>query len=710
MASQVAEGRFGNTLARWLVCALASMAPAALRAAPPDTVPALDVVPALRRQEHGKTSRLAALAQDGHRIHAQRGLATHPDWLAIMDWQPVSGLDALRIDAPRWTSYEMDLARFPVPDGRHDPVVDFAASVALARDDWRWFSCRFPVRARFLHLKGIVVETPLSERCHALRRWLDPARVEGIDLVYVAQRWRDASASMGHVLLRVREGGGGGQGDRTVMWVALDPPETPGYLLKGVSGGLRGGPKFETWGEVLTRYRLTEGRDMHIYRLVLDDAEKAALLASIAVRRGGRSRIGYAFFTENCATMLWKILRGVVPELPEHASWMFHPHELPSELLRSGRAEYRETVRARRSLGIDGEAQRARVEEELREGGWLDVDTREALAAMDEGVEARAAALRGLTRTVASSPAAGQALWARWADYTIDIEAFALDATLGEIRPHATSVAFEEALSLRASIPLVSGPPQTPTPQGTIGPSGSRLGRVLIGALADRGRPGAPRAAVAWDVSVVDEEPGESRVAQFRRTSRIRLLANRLAWSSNGRDLAIEENRLVLFETAERGRGFETEEGALGARLGSSFAVVTESRPRLGLPFAALVRWGPGLLVAGDPSTFDYLTLTAELEAAAYLGARYAEARVRGVARLGFEVAVQLGAPEHRWRSQASAGLFAQPGGFGAEWRAETRIDLTLDRRSGLGLHLAARWAMGDVAGDGWQALFGVFY
>ena len=51
---------------------------------------------------------------------------------------------------------------------------------------------------------------------------------------------------------------------------------------------------------------------MFVYALLMSPEERAWFVAGLAARRGAESGIAYAFFTENCATMAWKMLRALL--------------------------------------------------------------------------------------------------------------------------------------------------------------------------------------------------------------------------------------------------------------------------------------------------------------------------------------------------------------------------------------------------------------
>jgi hypothetical protein len=674
----------------------------------------------------GTIARLEVLAQIAHRVAQRHGFPESEAWRVLGAWSTRSGPSLLMFDEPRIDGVDRRVEAYPVPLGRHEPRVDFAASFALAHVEPQRFACQFPLRFRFLAAQGLVAgaERVDVRRCRDVRAWLDPDAVEAFELIYVSQRWQDAAASMGHVLLRLRlkrSGGdvGGDQTDPTVAWVAQDPPETPHYLLKGLTGGLSAGPKFDMWGDVRTRYLLQEGRDAHHYELQMTGDERRWFIAELAAQRARPASIAYAFFTENCATMAWKVLRSALPELPEHAGWLFHPHELASELLKAGRARHLGPSKARKGRGIAAEAARSAIEEQLRASGWAPREASDALSRMFGEPHERAEALAALKRAFerwwpdgrfAADDAERRALWLNWVDTTLDVEAFAIDTQHGRVAGHLTSEPFEAALALRATLVEASPPPAPPRPTGTVRASGSRRAHIMTGAWAERGRSRAVRGLLRWQAGVLDEDVGEPRQAAFRRSSRMRLLVNALTFSSDGADLALEEQRLTVLETSDYAPGFRTNASWLATRIGWNFALESFSRPRQGLDFGLVLRGGPALRLWGDADLVNHGLLKVELEANALVDRKRDGDFARAVGRVGFDIVTALGAPEHRWRLTAMIGAAAMPSGLGLEASLATGIDWVLDRTSGLTLRLEAAWRLGFVRGDGWESLVGIVW
>ncbi|MFO0746139.1 MAG: DUF4105 domain-containing protein [Myxococcota bacterium] len=641
-----------------------------------------------------RAGRLNWMAELGRRVDRQRALSSTTAWRAIMGWPAGEGPDAEAADR--------SLDRYPVPAGRGDPATDFAASVALAWLDPHAFACGFPLRARFLRDHDLA-PSPLeldAGRCGAFERWADLDHVEAIDVIYVAQKWSDAAATMGHVIFRVRPKADAvvdGPSQALVFsYVAKDSPDTPGYLVKGMTGGLTAGLKLERFGDTFARYSLAEGRDMQVYELVLTPEERRYLLAEVFAQKRGQMQVPYAFFSTNCATMAYDTLRAVLPDLPEHASILVHPHEVVSMLMAAGRARPRGVIAARQSRALHGEADREHTMHELA-GGDVRPEIDLVYARRWAPSSERAAALEALRTSLALRPpdAREARALATYLDDVLDIESFAVDQALPKPDEHASSPALDAALSLRAGLPRGPEPADpAPFPAAPIQRSGSR--HVGI-ATAWSGS----RALVSWSTAALAEEAGEARIVGLRRASRMRLLENVLTLSSAGRDVAIEEERLTVISTASWGAGVRTDAGWLAAHFGFGFGIETWSRPRDGMPFALRLSGGPGLTLAASADFARHLVLASETTLATWTGVGDGPL-ARATTGLALEAALPFGTPLLRLMARGRVAPAVDLDGLGLEAEARLAIDWVADPNEAIFLEVFASVAAGLPSGDGW--------
>ena len=595
--------------------------------------------------------KLAWVAELARRADEHRGYSRMTAWRTLMAWPDVG--DGAAPDT--------SLRRYPVPGGRLDPALDFRASVALAWLDPHRFSCDFPLRARFLVDHGLVRgPLPLEEgKCKAFERWADLERLEAIDVMYATPSWSDPSASMGHILFRIRHSGAkrltGPSFEPVFAYAAIDDPETPLYLLKGLVGELTASMTFEVMGEVQARYGQRESRDLILYELKLDARERRFLLAEVYAQRMKKMAVPYAFLTTNCATLAHELMRAVIPELPRKTSFLMHPHEVVSALLESGRA---------------------------KPIGMLPSDVTRTRAA---------------ERVIAAKPDEVSEI-----DAAIDLELWALGRRAA---PNASSPRLDALLDRRAQLPIGRAESAAhrvlPTPDAPVARSGSRARALAVG-LDDRGR-----LTTTWTMAVMDEPLGAPRVALLKRSGLIRLLASETTASWDG-TLRLERQRLVVLSTTTLG---DLPRSALGVWGGLGFATHLEMlvAPGEGLDFAAIWDGGPALTLAASEDFGHHLGLALRVELSAWSHAidRGQDGRVA----LGPELfaGVRLGHGHTLRVSGRARPGWSFPAGWAWGLEGEGRLDVMLSR-SGLFWRTtwSARWD--TPRRDGWELSTGLAF
>ncbi len=648
---------------------------------------------------------LVVLAQ---RLDAIEGYSRDPAWLAIMGWGS-PGETGLT-----WSSAALEEAagRYPTSGGKADPRADFAASVALA---WSApdFSCRFPLRARFLSERGLIpAPLPLDTGgCPSFEAWAALDAIEGVELIFTTPSWSDPAATAGHVLLRLRARQDLGVVSPTterVLSYAVDlslPENNEWRLFKGLVGIHKGQLLFNEGWEVAHRYNTLEQRDTLIYDLRLSRRELRDLMAQLWVQREAESRIPYYFFSINCARMTYDALRAVLPELRRRPAWFAHPHEVISALMAAGRLTPRGVHRSRRSKALIAEGARERLAEAL-----IPVVGFAALyEARWEPVEVREAALRrfaSVARLDALTPARRAAL-TEYLDALIDIENHALDADLGVFNDALTSGALDAALELRAQLPIQLARREDPFPEGAIKVSGSRRARARAGVNQDL------QPVARLRLSVVDEQPGEPRQVDLRRSSRFEFLSSETAIRWDGAEARLDEARLTLLSTANYGTHVRTTEGWLSSRTGFALDLSVQSLPSQGVPFGLWLRVGESLTLAHSDDDTAVLAVGLDLALASFAhqgaGPRGAQGPVGQVdaIRAGVgawaELALPLSAeglhPLRLW-GRATPSLNLAGPLFELELRAS--LDLLLSRDRGWMAGPFFQLNSGLVAADGW--------
>ncbi len=684
--------------------------------------------------------KLRFMAELAERVDARWHLSESPTWRAIMGWPEANESMALM---PPGDALDKGLLRYPVPQGKADPSADFRASLALAWLDEARFSCQFPLRARFLAQQSLTPgPLPLERgRCRAFEGWAHPDEVADIELIYVAQRWQDVTASMGHIVFRIRKRriDGGNDGSRVVgpssetafAYIAKDPADTPNYMFRGLTGGLTAGVELERFGDLWARYGVREGRDLHVYRLVLSDEERRFLLAEVFAQSRYDMKVPYAFLTVNCATMAYDTLRSLLPELPHRSDLLVHPHEVVSLLLEHGRAVPRGTIPARKTEAREAERRREALGDSLARTLTTLPQLARAHAARWSRPASRAATLRELVHALegdllrSAEPTASSAsreaidTLAAWADAVLDVEAFAVDQATHGYSPGASSPALEAALDLRSLLPaspryetgLHEPLDLQPLPAGPTRPSGSRRATVQVHALSPLSStdPTTTRLGLGWQTSVLDEDIGEPRLVTLARGSRMRLLVNELVVSSDGAGLTVERDRLVLVDSLTLGDGVRTDTGWVGARLGFGFGLELMSMPRIGLPFMVHLYGGPTLTLATSRDFSNHLALQLDLDAATWTRVAHGDALFRVTSGLVLEAGLALG-DAHRLRLRGRLAPGLDLGGGVLELSASLRLELALVPESGIFLVISGSYRHGAPVAPPLDATIGIAF
>jgi len=673
--------------------------PAASRVASALTPPLAAVLwPWPRLASPDMDDKLAWMAELGRRIDRKDHHSSSRAWRQIMHWpEPGDTLLAFDHAAP-----DTSLRRYPVPAGRADPAIDFAASVALGWLDARHFSCDFPLRARYLARHDLIpTPTPFDAgKCKAFERWADLESVQAVDVVYVTPSWSDASASMGHVIFRIRHAGSQRVTDQSqdpvIAYAAIDrQATTSAYLLKGLTGGLTASLKVEALGTVYRRYGIEEARDLVHYELVLSRDERRYLLGEVHAELRQKVAVPYAFLSVNCASLAYDLMASVLPELPDRKSLFTHPHEVVSRLLEARRATPKAVLPSRYTRAALAE-RRLDALMQTMPGGLSRLPGLARLEAQRTGsVTARHDAIVALDKALGESaldPGEARAL-ARYLDLLIDVETWAFDRR----DPPAKSPALDAASELRRRLPRLDDDGLLPLKEAALTPSGSRARAVQLG-LAGL------RPLLRLRLAVLDEATGEPRVILLRRGGRVTVLQSTTALAFDHDTLVLEEERLVLFDTATWGLGPLTELGWWRAHLGFHFGVEALMRPRQGLDFALRVRGGLGLTLAASPDFADHLVVGASIEGGTW---RPGLADVRLGAGLFVETGLALGDQRLRATLRALPG-WAFPAGFAWAVEASLSLDLVLARDLGLMLEpaLTVHWDL-PVA-DGWEVVLGL--
>ena len=166
------------------------------------------------------------------------------------------------------------------------------------------------------------------------------------------------------------------------------------------------------------------------------------------------------------------------------------------------------------------------------------------------------------------------------------------------------------------------------------------------------------------------------------------VLRSETALSLKDDSVQLEEERVVLFDSATWSFGPETQLGWWKSRLGFQISAETLSRPRDDLDFALRVRGGLNVTLLAGPDFADLLVVGVSFEGASWSAGN---ADVRLGAGMFMEACLALGDQRLRGSVRALPG-WSFPGGF--QWAVESSVGLALVLDRELGMVLQPSWTM----------------
>jgi hypothetical protein len=232
----------------------------------------------------------------GHRIDQANHWSGERDWKHLSDW-----------DSGRRAG-EMDLLAYATVQGATHRREDLATSVErysvpdlLPSDRFEEPRCMIPAKWRFLdsHFDRDPGPNPCADLADV---GLDPDEIVAIDIVFMAASTSSAASIAGHtaVALTFKSTETGITRQRSYALQA----HTGGlsglkYIARGLTGGWAGQVDENSYRGLAIRYSEGDDRDLHRYRLQLDDAQKRRVLERLDELQQAYRR-PYLFFTRNC--------------------------------------------------------------------------------------------------------------------------------------------------------------------------------------------------------------------------------------------------------------------------------------------------------------------------------------------------------------------------------------------------------------------------
>ncbi|MFN3201102.1 MAG: DUF4105 domain-containing protein [Bradymonadia bacterium] len=241
--------------------------------------------------------------------------ATHPQWLALLHMRPDCMGHMSEIDSPEF---------FISPEGVGDPLAEYHATRAAFEEGRRWRGtpderpqCRWPDRYNYV----AQMERWSAPRgpCPALDAYLRRVRPSAVSLVFSHYFLNNPASALGHVFLRLRQGGVDEGASPELLDTAVNFSADTGnadpvaYMLLGALGGFPGRFGLESHHEKVRTYAHFEHRDLWTYDLTLTEAEVKRLVLHLWAMQ--QAFFDYYFFDENCAYHLAGLLDAAAPRL-----------------------------------------------------------------------------------------------------------------------------------------------------------------------------------------------------------------------------------------------------------------------------------------------------------------------------------------------------------------------------------------------------------
>ncbi len=238
--------------------------------------------------------------QIAHALAHQLDQSQH--WSREQDWKHLSDWDSGR------RAGEKDLLAYATVQGATHRREDLATAIerysvpdVLPSDRFDEPRCMIPAKWRFLD--SHFDREPGPSACANLADvGLDPDQVVAIDIVFMAASTASAASIAGHtaVALTFKSTQTGITRQRSYALQA----HTGGlsglkYIARGLTGGWAGQVDENSYRGLAIRYSEGDDRDLHRYRLRLDDAQKRRVLERLDELQQAYRR-PYLFFTRNC--------------------------------------------------------------------------------------------------------------------------------------------------------------------------------------------------------------------------------------------------------------------------------------------------------------------------------------------------------------------------------------------------------------------------
>ncbi len=277
-----------------------------------------------------------------HAIDLERGISSSDAWKKLSGWTSLPVLGWLGLFNSPDNAEDKGYGRDYGKDSEKEDLATFAEEFFYPtprRDPEMRIHCRAPSKFAFFSHNLREPPTVLGQPCAPVESWIDPSKVEGLEILLASPSSISPASMAGHLLLRVRIKNSPADDDPIISFGADLPEDTTSGQM--ITGGITG--KFlstliETpLSQTVLQYTELEDRDLWRYSLLLSTGQIRAVLERLfEVKKNYRAK--YKFLTKNCAAILVDQL-GIAlqnDDIPFHPPLFVSPSMLLARLSQKG--------------------------------------------------------------------------------------------------------------------------------------------------------------------------------------------------------------------------------------------------------------------------------------------------------------------------------------------------------------------------------------
>ncbi|OOR92785.1 hypothetical protein B0181_01225 [Moraxella caviae] len=239
--------------------------------------------------------------------------AAHTTWRRLL-FMPTADKDKAGKAVISSISQQDDPEFFLAPNGSQDPTAELIAMLKAVQNQDEAVLCRLPARAHFIqeNLQKLGINTP-ELACAEFDAWADLLGGHGLSLVFAEEHGNSLASAFAHVFMRVDKDGSTDTATAINYTVAPNRRDSQAEgAIKSMLGSYDGVMEIMPFAKKASDYLHTDGRDLWVYRLNLNDDELRQVLRHIYEVQSLQRP--YFFTHDNCATEIVRLIDLVRPD------------------------------------------------------------------------------------------------------------------------------------------------------------------------------------------------------------------------------------------------------------------------------------------------------------------------------------------------------------------------------------------------------------